>query len=148
VTANANFNDDMRLFPLRDSLLAGGFACLLVAACASAVPGRQLLQNPVITHVGFISYSLYLLHQNVVYYFGELLKRVGHLGSSSRFLILITLGLLIVLAVCYPFFKVFEEPFLRPRQKKRASDHAPAPQLAPAQAPTGALANSPTPQPV
>jgi peptidoglycan/LPS O-acetylase OafA/YrhL len=129
IAANSEFSNNLRVFPLRDLLLGIGFSWLTIAACASTAPGCRLLQNRALTKLGIMSYSMYLLHQNVIYYFGEMLKRVGHLSGTGRFVVLMTIGFAIVLAVCYPFFKLIEEPFTRAPRPSRRDQELPAPEL-------------------
>ena len=100
------------LFSLREVLLSLSFGSLAVAMCASRTSLRAVLENRVMVFLGLISYSIFLLHQNTMYYFGEMLKKVLHFGDLTRFEILITIGFALTISFSYAFYRVFEHPFV------------------------------------
>ncbi len=100
--------------PLRDLLLAAGFGAGIVALCGTATPFRHLFDNRVARGLGVISYSVFLIHQNTLFYLSELFKKVLHLEGPSRFALLMTLGLAFILGLALIFFRFFERPFLQP----------------------------------
>ena len=102
----------LTLFPVRDLLLAASFALALVAVCASKTPLNLLFENKVVVWLGTISYSIFLIHQNTIFYVSELLKKVLHLGGPARFLVLETVGFAVIVGVAFVFFKLFEAPFM------------------------------------
>lgn len=107
----------------RSLLLALAFSGTILAFCVSTTPLRALVENRLMAWLGFISYSIFLVHWPTVYYLSEILKKGAHLHGRGEFLVLCTLGFAIVVGVSYVFFLLFEKPFLNaPKQNaKRAS---------------------------
>jgi peptidoglycan/LPS O-acetylase OafA/YrhL len=118
---------DLGLFPLKEVLLSFAFAATAAAMCVSRTPLRRLLENRLLVFLGLISYSIFLLHQTTMYYFGELLKKVLHLGQGARFTLLVTVGFAITVAVSYVFFIIFERPFLSAGEGRARTAQAPRP---------------------
>lgn len=108
-------------FPVRDFLLAIAFAAAIVGLTASHSRVNIVFENRFVAGLGFISYSLFLIHQKTIYGFSELLKQVLHLGGNSRFALMMTLGFAIVLGISYLFFLLFERPFLNSKQTAKKS---------------------------
>ena len=102
----------------RLALLASAFALALVSVCVTRSPLGHLVSNPVMERLGFISYSVFLIHWPVVYYFGSLLERL-HLHGNALFLALFPGGLLVTVALALVFFRLFEKPFLNPPSAAR-----------------------------
>ncbi|MDQ2730491.1 MAG: acyltransferase [Armatimonadota bacterium] len=100
------------IFPVRDLLLALAFAGFIIAVCISGTPIRLLVTNRAATGLGFISYSIFLIHQPTAWYISELLKKKAHVGGIADFMLLCTVGLAIIVGVAYLFFSLFERPFL------------------------------------
>jgi peptidoglycan/LPS O-acetylase OafA/YrhL len=69
--------------------------------------------------IGTFSYSLYLIHAPVLQLLWQYLISPSSAEPSAKFGFLMTLGLLIVLGAAYGFFRVFEEPFMRPGGRPR-----------------------------
>ncbi len=84
----------------------------LAAAPASRV--RDLLASRPFTAVGRLAFSVYLIHPLVleILWF-ELLRRLA--TGMTALVILLAATIPAVLAVCFGFFKLFEEPFIRAR---------------------------------
>ncbi len=117
------------LFPLRDLLLAVCYSAGIVALCITKTPVRALFDNKAIVGLGFISYSFFLIHQPTAWYISELLKKKLGLEGIGLFALLCSLGFLIVLAIAYAFFLVFERPFLSSKTIKE--NPGPSPELLP-----------------
>ncbi len=105
------------LLPITDLLVAAAFGAAIVALCASSSPVRKLFENRVITWLGYISYSVFLIHQNTVYYIGEFFKKVHPVSGPVRFAILETVGFVIIVGISTVFFKVCEAPFVNDPRK-------------------------------
>jgi peptidoglycan/LPS O-acetylase OafA/YrhL len=116
---------DFGLLSLREVLLSLTFAAVAVAMCASRSSLRVVLENRVMAFLGLISYSVFLLHQNMMFYFGELLKKILHLGGDARFACLLTVGFAMTVAISYACYSVLERPWIAVRAKSRI--HGPEP---------------------
>jgi len=119
-------------FPARELLLSIAFLVAAVALCASQTIMRRVFTHRAVVFLGLISYSIFLLHQNTLYYFGDLLKRLLRVDDGARFGVLVTLGFPMIVAFSYVFFLLFERPFLsrndgRPRNPVIAAAEEPAP---------------------
>lgn len=116
----------------RDVLLAIGYSAAMVALCATRTPMRVIFENRVATGLGFISYSVFLIHQITIQCVGDVLKRTLHLDAKAYFAALLLLGLPVILTIAFIFFRLFEAPFLsRPK--------TPVPPRAIAPVPAGAV---------
>ncbi len=114
--AISRFVTQIHLFPFRDILLAVCCAFLIVGLCASESKWRVFFENRVITFLGFISYSIFLIHQPLMWYFSQLLIKRSNISQLGQLLILCTIGFVITLAFSYIFFLVAERPFLNTRK--------------------------------
>ncbi len=112
-------------FPARELLLGIAYAVLMTALCITATPLRRLFASKPMVTLALFSYSLFLIHQPLAYYLSEMFKKVLHVGGEKRFLLLMSVGFLLIVGISYLFFLLFEKPFL----PKRA-DAAPKPQEA------------------
>jgi peptidoglycan/LPS O-acetylase OafA/YrhL len=112
--------------PIEEVLLSGAFGLLIFALCTSRTPLAKAFRNPLLDWLGVISYSFYLLHQPTAWYFSEFLKKDLHLSGAADFCLLSTVGILIVVAVAWPYFLIFEKPGLSMNQSKKPPDAAPA----------------------
>lgn len=110
--------------PLRALLLAASFAIGIVAICATHTPARGLFANRVSTGLGFISYSVFLIHQPTAWYLSELFRKKLKVDGMTDFVLLLTVGFVIVLAISYVFFLLFEKPFLNTSRRARTSGPA------------------------
>jgi peptidoglycan/LPS O-acetylase OafA/YrhL len=104
--------------PLRELLLSAAFGILCIGLCTAPSLLRRLFECRPMLFLGLISYSVYLLHQNVVWYFSEGLKKFALLGDVFRFALLCTVGLAFIVGVSYLFFRAFEKPFLKNRRMR------------------------------
>jgi peptidoglycan/LPS O-acetylase OafA/YrhL len=73
----------------------------------------RLLSFRPIVFIGTFSYSVYLIHAPLLQIMWQYALRPAHLGSVAMFAALLMPGGLLVLAVSYGFFRLFEEPFMR-----------------------------------
>ena len=106
-------------------LLAGtASACLLVysAAALSGKPSRVVgfLSSRPFVQLGVISYSLYLIHDPLL-----AIMKIGmdkfDLGPFMQFGAMIVVGIPIVLAITYPFHRIFEKPFMSSGRVREAT---------------------------
>ena len=108
-----------KLFPLRDLLLAVSFAMLLTSLCITRTPLNAIFGNKIVAGLGFISYSVFLIHQPTAYYASMLLKRRLHMVDGVLlFVLLCTVIFAAILSLAYVFFLAFERPFLSPVKPK------------------------------
>ena len=70
--------------------------------------------------LGLVSYSFYLLHQPLMWYFSQFLRRVGIETPALLWLVQATIGLVIVAACSAVLFQFFERPFLHGRTQRSA----------------------------
>lgn len=110
--ALANMPKSLTFLPVRDLLLAAAFAGTLVALCGSLTPLKKPFESEGLVWLGTISYSIFLIHQNTIFYVSELLKKVLHLAGPARFLALDTFGFAFIVGIAFLFFKLFEAPFM------------------------------------
>ncbi len=112
----------------RDLLLSACFALVLVAACTARGRWRAVFGWKPLTMLGLVSYSLFLIHQNLAFYAGEGLRKVLRIEQPVIvFLLLITVVLAGITVLSGLFFRLFEFPFLRQRAvqaDKRPAMHA------------------------
>ncbi len=103
------------------SLLLGlAFSGLTIALAISKTPLRALFENRFMTWLGYISYSLYLLHWPTGYYLSEFCKKVLHVTGLTEFFLLVTIGFAVTLGISYLFFLLAEKPFLsKPSKSER-----------------------------
>jgi peptidoglycan/LPS O-acetylase OafA/YrhL len=106
---------------LNPTLLALAFALALVSVCVTQSPLGAPVSSRVMEGLGFISYSIFLVHWPIIYYFGSLLERL-HLHGRPLFFALLFGGFATTLAIAFVFFRLFEKPFLSPP----AADRKPA----------------------
>jgi peptidoglycan/LPS O-acetylase OafA/YrhL len=79
---------------------------------ASNVLRRALSWKPLVT-VGAFSYSFYLIHAPLLQLLWQYVAHPLGLDSPATFAVLMTLGLALVLAASYGFYRLLERPFLR-----------------------------------
>ncbi len=103
----------LAMFPLRNTLLGVAFSLMIAGVVSSRTPLRKVFENRVIAFLGTISYSLFLLHQPTAWYLSEFAHKYLHLDGAWRFAFLITAGFGVVALIAYPFFLLFEKPFMR-----------------------------------
>ena len=103
---------------LNPALLAFTFGLALVSVCVTRSPLGWLFSNRLMEKLGFISYSIFLIHWPVIYYFGGLLERL-HLRGNPLFYALFPGGLALTVGFALVFFRLFEKPFLNPPSAAR-----------------------------
>lgn len=109
------------LLPLRDLMISAAFALLIHALCTSDTWLVIPFQNRFLCRLGFISYSLFLLHQPTAWYLSEFFKKQMHLDGITDFYLLCTVGFAVLLGIALPFFHVFERPFVAMARKEKSS---------------------------
>ena len=103
----------VQLFPAREILLALAFGTAAVSVCSSNTLIRAILQSRLVVFCGLISYSVYLLHQNIGWYTAEFARRSLHLNGAARLAFMLMPGLPAIVALSYCFHWLFEKPFMR-----------------------------------
>jgi peptidoglycan/LPS O-acetylase OafA/YrhL len=95
--------------------------CLLVAASRPerSIRLRAFLGLRPLTFVGLFSYSLYLIHAPLLQAEWQYGLRPLHLASALTLTLLTVIGVPLVLAVAYVFFRFCERPFMS-RQREAA----------------------------
>jgi peptidoglycan/LPS O-acetylase OafA/YrhL len=110
------------IFPWRDALLGLSFSMLLFAVTSTRTWIRPLFEWRPVAWIGFISYSIFLVHQSTIWYLSELLKKHWNLSGGPHLAITCTVGLAITIIVSYVFFRLFEKPFMTiPGQKEKSA---------------------------
>ena len=103
------------------ALLAGSLSALLWAAAKGKLP---ILANPVLAWLGAISYTLYLLHENIGW---GLIMQAQKAGIGTNLSILIAIVLVLILATVLT--RLIERPamkWIRERYRARTKPVAPA----------------------
>ena len=116
---------------VRELLLAIAYASVTVAVCVTRTWVRGLLENRLMLALGYLSYSIFLIHQPTVRYISELARKRLHLGGPQDFLLLMTIGFLVVVGVSRLFFVAFERPFLNAPSRARTQIGAEVREAAP-----------------
>lgn len=101
--------------PMRELLLAASGSLLCFTLCTSRSFAALLLEHKVARWLGYISYSIYLIHQTSAWFLTQFLKRFLHLEGAVLALVMLTAGFAVVVLISYTFFLVFEKPFLERR---------------------------------
>jgi peptidoglycan/LPS O-acetylase OafA/YrhL len=76
--------------------------------------------------MGTFSYSVYLVHAPLLQILWQYVARPLGLGDNACFAFLMTAGFVVVLAMAYLFFRMFELPFMRSAVAQRR-EPAPVP---------------------
>ena len=97
---------------------------------AAPSPLRRLLNAPAVAGLGAFSYSVYLLHTQLLGLF-NLLTLPWPLSSDLRLLLMLGAGLPLAVLASYLFYRVAERPFT-------AAGRSPAEAAAPSRTPSGA----------
>jgi peptidoglycan/LPS O-acetylase OafA/YrhL len=106
--------------PVASAWIAPWLILALYAAGVSGILIRRLLVHPIVTTIGGMCYSIYLLHNQLIYGFALVTRSV--LPSSPYALRLVTQFLIIfpaVLAVTAVYFVAIERPCMRPDWPRR-----------------------------
>ena len=97
--------------PTREIVFSIGTALLITGVCLTdSRTGAPWRWRPVVA-LGLISYSFYLVHQNLIYYFSQFMEKAVHLHDSYALLILSwTVGFGVVLLLALIFYRFIERP--------------------------------------
>jgi peptidoglycan/LPS O-acetylase OafA/YrhL len=96
-------------------LLMGVTAAAALVESSRAEPTRMtrwLGFKPLVV-VGTFSYSLYLIHAPLLQLLWQFVLHPLGLGDDAMFAFYMSVGLLLILAASYGYFRVLEEPFMR-----------------------------------
>jgi peptidoglycan/LPS O-acetylase OafA/YrhL len=115
-------------FPFQFMITTFGVGTLLIGA-TTGHEGRPILARRLLTIrplqlLATISYSVYLLHQPVEYYFAQILVRAGVQGLPLWGWQL-SAGIVPVLLVAYASFRLFEKPFTHERRRRQRAQSTP-----------------------
>ncbi|MDT0500570.1 MULTISPECIES: acyltransferase family protein [unclassified Halomonas] len=102
--AAVNLNKDS-VFPFYDSLLISTAAGLSIYSSFNSRLASLFLANKVMVFIGGISYSLYLVHWPIIYYYSMVFRFPSLLESFGLFLIM--------LAIAWDMFRLVEQPARR-----------------------------------
>ncbi|SRR6266508_4095105 len=94
-------------------------ACILVTASTrtDGIAARVFAWKP-LAIVGTFSYSVYLIHAPALQLLWLYVIGAADIAPGAKFAFLMTLGLALVLGAAYLFFRVLEEPFMRPAKPR------------------------------
>jgi peptidoglycan/LPS O-acetylase OafA/YrhL len=107
----------------------GAMCVLVLSSQARDSALRRILSFKWLAFVGTFSYSIYLIHAPLLQIVWQYVLRPARLGQTSTFAALMGPGALAIFGAAYAFFRVLEEPFMRPAA-------APRPVSRPANAPS------------
>ena len=101
-------------YPALD-LVVGVFAAstLVAAAKSTESPLTRVLSWRPLVFIGTISYSVYLIHAPVLQILWQYGFNPAGVPHKLMFFGLMTIGLAVVIALAYGFFRLFEAPFMR-----------------------------------
>lgn len=116
----------LHFLPWRSTLLGVAFALVIVAFSISSTPFRWLVENRLMSSLGLISYSLFLIHQPTAWYLSEFLARFLHTSGPQHFFILWTAGSAATLVIGAFFYRFIERPFIGTPQRKNPRSPEPA----------------------
>lgn len=121
LTALFGYHVPPRRMALLD-LFMGLFACALLVRTSSQpdAPLRKLCEWRPLVVIGTFSYSLYLVHAPFLQLIWQYLLGPFDLSHERTFGFLMTIGLSLVLAGAYGFFRLFERPFMTRRSPATA----------------------------
>jgi peptidoglycan/LPS O-acetylase OafA/YrhL len=80
---------------------------------------RMLFDGRIIRGLGQISYSLYIWHIPILLLFKDKIINASHLRFSSAYILYCLCVLLVIIPVCYVFYRVVELPWMRIAQRNR-----------------------------
>ena len=98
--------------PATDLCSLSGFALILMSAVQPAGVPTIFSSKPLV-YLGTISYSIFLLHQNIMWYFGELLKKIVHVPEAMMFPIYMTIGFGMIVVLASFWYRWFEVRFAK-----------------------------------
>ena len=103
---------EISLIPATDLCSLSGFALILMSAVQPAGVTTIFSTKPLV-YLGTISYSIFLLHQNIMWYFGELLKKIVHVSEALMFPIYMTIGFGMIVVLASFWYRWFEVRFAK-----------------------------------
>ena len=103
---------EISLIPATDLCSLSGFALILMSAVQPAGVPTIFSIKPLV-YLGTISYSIFLLHQNIMWYFGELLKKIAHVPEAIMFPIYMTIGFGMIVVLASFWYRWFEVRFAK-----------------------------------
>jgi peptidoglycan/LPS O-acetylase OafA/YrhL len=111
--------------PVRELVFSAGTALLIVGTCMTdSRTGAPWRWRPLVA-LGLISYSFYLIHQNLIFYFSQFAdKSLSISDPYARLVLAWTVGFGVVLVVALVFYRLIERPSTaigRTRSKAAAS---------------------------
>lgn len=110
VVATRDLAPGLSLLPIRDTALALAFGALIVLV-VTAPPMERVFAAKPLARLGYMAYSMFLVHQVVVYYFSELLQRgLGIPDGHLALVLLWTVGLAVVGVFGYGLHVAVEKP--------------------------------------
>ena len=102
-----------------DYMVGVGTACLLVALSLERNASiRSVFGWPPLVWIGTFAYSIYLMHAPLVQILWQYGIRPLRLSVNHQFLAMELIGLPLIVATCYPFFLLFERPWLVKRKNE------------------------------
>jgi peptidoglycan/LPS O-acetylase OafA/YrhL len=105
--------------------IAPWLTLLLYQSAFRGVAIRQFFVNPMVTTIGGMCYTIYLLHSYLIYGLGLLTERIlGSSGYEIRLAIQFALMAPVVLLVSGIYFRLVERPCMRPDWPKRLLENA------------------------
>ena len=113
--------------PVRDTCYGVAATLAIIAVCGSNTPFRKPFEFRPMVWLGFVSYSVFLIHQPTIWYVSQFMHRRG-IGSIPHLVLLCTIGFGVVLFIGHVFFKFFEEPFMGAPRHKAPAPATPAKQ--------------------
>lgn len=109
----------VQLLPWQTMLISISCGLLIFAVTSTRTFIRRIFESKPVVKLGLMSYSFYLIHQTCAWFIAEFLRKRLHLENGPQiWLINSTLGLALVMVLAYPFYRVFEKPFISAPKKK------------------------------
>jgi peptidoglycan/LPS O-acetylase OafA/YrhL len=112
VLGQLDFVKGFSYLPATDFCSLAGFGLILMSA-VQPEGVRTVFSSKPLVYLGTISYSIFLLHQNIMWYFGELLKKIAHIPESLMFPIYMTIGFGMVVILSSYWYRWFEVRFAK-----------------------------------
>jgi peptidoglycan/LPS O-acetylase OafA/YrhL len=112
VLGQLDFVKSISKLPVTDFCSLAGFGLILMSA-VQPEGLRTVFSSKPLVYLGTISYSIFLLHQNIMWYFGELLKKIVHVPESLMFPIYMTIGFGMIVILATYWYRWFEVRFAK-----------------------------------
>lgn len=113
-------NHGAHFLTLTDAMLGLCFAVLFVAAGKPNSLAHRLLSGRAIVAIGIFSYSIYLVHLPLVFFFGDIARRY-HFTNTQQIAYACLFVAPLMILTGYVFHRLFERPFMNvPPEPKRA----------------------------